>query len=230
MVIPCIDLQEGCAVQLVQGKERALTIENLSDWIDRFESFPVLQLIDLDAAMGVGNNRKLLQEIIEKRSCRVGGGIRSVKMAHRLIDLGANSIILGSAILSKTGVNLSFLKKLTSEIDRSKIILALDSREGKITTEGWKESLELTATDVIEQTDSICGGYLATYVDKEGKMEGTDLEWFKTLRKKTKLPITAAGGISSYNEIQTLSENSIDAAIGMAIYTQHLDLKRLAKM
>ena len=230
MIIPCIDLMDGKVVQLVQGREKALEGGSPDEMLEQFSAFPVIQVIDLDAAIGRGSNEAIVEYIAGRARIRVGGGVRSAEKARRLIQLGVEKVIVGTAAFTSTGPNLDFLAELKAAVSTEKILLALDSKDGRIVVKGWRESLDITAEDVIRQIEPYCGGFLCTYVDKEGMMQGTDLDWFRRLRAATPAEITAAGGVTTYEDVQALQEMNIHAALGMAIYTGRLDLGRLASM
>jgi phosphoribosylformimino-5-aminoimidazole carboxamide ribotide isomerase len=227
VVIPCIDLQGRKVVQLVQGREKALEGGSPQEMLDKFAAFPVIQVIDLDAAIGTGANEDIVEWIAARAKVRVGGGVRTPGKARRLVDLGADKVIVGTAAFGPDGPNYDFLRLLTREVDASKILLALDSKDGHIVVKGWRESTNYTAEDVIRQLEPYCGGFLCTYVDKEGMMQGTDLEWFRRLRSSTSHEITAAGGITTLDDVRVLEEMRIHSALGMAIYTGRLNLKDL---
>ena len=230
MIIPCIDLMGGAVVQLVQGREKALDAGPIEAVLEKFAAFPVIQVIDLDAAIGTGSNEHIVQQLAVQRRVRVGGGIRTVEKARRLLDCGAEKIIVGTSAFRSDGLNHEFLRELTATIPKAAILLALDSRDGRIVVKGWRDSLNISALEVIRGIEPYCGGCLCTYVDKEGMMEGTNLEWFRSLRASTSLEITAAGGITTCDEIRALQEMNVYVALGMAIYTGRLDLARLAAM
>jgi phosphoribosylformimino-5-aminoimidazole carboxamide ribotide isomerase len=227
MVIPCIDLQGRKVVQLVQGREKALEGGSPQEMLDKFAAFPVIQVIDLDAAIGTGSNEDIVEWIAAQARIRVGGGVRSAEKARRLLDLGVDRVIVGTAAFGANGPNREFLEALVEAVPADKILLALDSKDGQIVVKGWRESTNYTAEDVIRQLEPYCGGFLCTYVDKEGMMQGTDLEWFRRLRSATSHEITAAGGITTLDDVRALEDMQIHSALGMAIYTGHLDLKDL---
>ncbi len=192
MIIPCIDLQDRKVVQLVQGREKALEGGSPQEMLDKFAAFPVIQVIDLDAAIGTGSNEDIVEWIASRARIRVGGGVRTADKVSRLVALGVDRVIVGTAAFGSRGPNIEFLETLPH---KDKVILALDSKDGRIVVKGWRESTNYTAEDVIAQLEPYCGGFLCTYVDKEGMMQGTDLEWFRRLRAATGHEITAAGGI-----------------------------------
>ncbi len=230
MILPCIDLMGGNAVQLVQGKTKALDAGDPLAVLNKFDCFPCLQVIDLDAALGQGSNDDLVAEIARRKPIRVGGGVRTIRRARDLIDLGVDKIIVGTAAFSTNAVNEDFLSQMGLEIPKEKILIALDSKNGFVVIKGWRESLQITAEHAIRKLEPFCGGFLCTYVDKEGMLEGTDLDWFRKLRSITRLEITAAGGITTYDEIRALQAMNINCALGMAIYTGRLSLETLATM
>lgn len=224
MIVPCIDLMDGKVVQLIQGKEKALEGAAPLEMLTRFEGFPEIQVIDLDAALGRGENNAIIELLASRARCRVGGGVRTAERARTLVDCGAYRVIVGTAAFSNNGVNGELLSAIAAEVGRERVTIALDSKGGRIVVKGWTESIELTAEQVLAQLEPYCGSFLCTYVDKEGMLQGTDLDWFRRLRAGTASPITAAGGVTTVDEIVALNAMGIDAALGMAIYTGRLDL------
>jgi phosphoribosylformimino-5-aminoimidazole carboxamide ribotide isomerase len=230
MIIPCIDLMGGKVVQLVQGRDKALEVESVNETLEKFKPFPQIQVIDLDAAMGRGANDDLVEHLTARCEARVGGGVRTVARARQLIEQGAYRVIVGTSAFSSNGPNYDFLADLCKGVGAHRLLIALDSKDGRIVVRGWKESTTLRAEDVIASLEPYCSGFLCTYVDKEGMMQGTDLAWFERLRKATNHEITAAGGITTMDDIRVLSGFGIHCAIGMAIYTGKLDLGELAAL
>jgi phosphoribosylformimino-5-aminoimidazole carboxamide ribotide isomerase len=230
VILPCIDLMDGKVVQLVQGREKALEGDSPDEMLRKFAAFPEIQVIDLDAAMGRGSNDGLVRSIAAKAVTRVGGGVRSVERAQALVGQGARKVIVGTAAFTATGIAEPFLDALRRAVGRERLIVALDSRDGRIVVKGWRESTELTAEEVLRPLEPYCSGFLCTYVDKEGMMQGTDLAWFRRLRAATKLELTAAGGITTLDEVRALVAMDIHAALGMAIYTGRLSLEELAAL
>ena len=223
MIIPCIDLMDGKVVQLVQGRDKALEGDAPLEMLRKFAAFPEIQVIDLDAAMGRGENAALVELLAARAKCRVGGGVRTVERARKLIDSGAHRVIVGTAAFTPT------LAEIAAAVGRERVVVALDSKDSKVVVKGWREATEFTAEDVIGRLEAHCAGFLCTYVDKEGMMQGTDLAWFRRLRAATKHELTAAGGITTMEEIRELSAMGIHCALGMAIYTGRLDLAALAR-
>lgn len=230
MIIPCIDLMDGKTVQLVQGREKALEAEAPLVMLEKFAAFPVIQVIDLDAALGRGSNDEIVRQLSGEAETRVGGGVRSVERAKSVLDQGASRVIVGTAAFRSDGVNEAFLGELRDAVGAERVLLALDSKGGRIVVKGWQEALSLTAEQVLRQLEPYCGGFLCTYVDKEGMLDGTDLDWYRSLREATRHEITAAGGITTLDEIEALNELGIHSALGMAVYTGRLDLAELAKL
>jgi phosphoribosylformimino-5-aminoimidazole carboxamide ribotide isomerase len=230
MIIPCIDLMGGKVVQLVQGREKALEGDSPEEMLRRFAAFPQIQVIDLDAAIGTGSNDELVKQVASHAVCRVGGGVRSVERAQTLIEQGAFKVIVGTSAFNSKGPNHDFLESLAGAIGRDRIIIALDSKSGMIVIKGWRESMNFSAEQVAKQLEPYCSGFLCTYVDKEGMLQGTDLDWFRRLRNSTNNEITAAGGITTLEDVRALLAMDVNAALGMAIYTGRLDLSQLAEI
>jgi phosphoribosylformimino-5-aminoimidazole carboxamide ribonucleotide (ProFAR) isomerase len=221
---------DGKVVQLVQGKEKALEGDEPLVMLARFAGFPEIQVIDLDAAMGRGANDELVELLAGRARCRVGGGVRSAERARTLVGQGAAQVIVGTAAFTASGINRAVLEEIGAAVGREKILVALDSLGGKIVVKGWQEATNLTAIEVIQQLEPYCGGFLCTYVDKEGMMQGTDLDWFRSLRAATTLPITAAGGITTLDDVRALKAMNVYSALGMAIYTGRLALEDLRQL
>jgi len=224
VLIPCIDLQGGQAVQLVNGRRRELAIADVLGLLKRFQSYEWLHVIDLDAAMRTGHNNVLVRELClrgtqdHKMKVRVGGGIRTVKRAEMLVKLGARQVIVGSAAFRNSRPNVRFLKRLASRVGKKHVLIALDTVRGRIASKGWRKSLGIAPDEVMDELAPYCSGFLCTDIDREGTMRGANLEWFRALRAASKLPIVAAGGISTTREIRALEKLSMDAAVGMALY------------
>jgi len=228
VLIPCIDLQRGKAVQLVHGRKRELAVADVFSLLEKFKKYRWLHIIDLDAAMGTGTNEELVRQLCKKAKknyrikVRVGGGIRDARRAQEIAGWGAQQMIVGSAAFTNGKVNTRFLKRLTNQVSRRRIIIALDTCKGKITTHGWRRKLSLQAENVMPQLEVFCAGFLCTDVDREGTMKGGNLEWFRQLRRATTRPIIAAGGITTRREVAILEKMGMDAAVGMAIYKNRL--------
>ena len=220
MIIPCIDLQNGKAVQLVRGRKLALSVDDVLGLLERFRDYPVLHVIDLDAAIGTGSNGRWIKILSHraKMEIRVGGGIRTVARAKKILTWGADKIIVGSAAFRGGEIAHDFLRELSTRVGRKNVILALDTERGQIVVRGWRQRLKLRPADVIPQLEPYCSGFLCTVVDNEGTMKGTDLRLFRKLRRVTTKPITAAGGIRSHKEVRALEKLGMHAAVGMALY------------
>ena len=223
MIIPCIDLMAGKVVQLIQGREKALELDSPLAMLEKFAAFPEIQVIDLDAAIGSGSNDALVELLARRAKCRIGGGVRSPDRARALVDQGAYKVIVGTAAF-----NRPLLEQISSAVGTERVVVALDSKGGHIVIEGWRQATTVTAEQMVHELEPYCSGFLCTYVDKEGMMQGTDLEWFRRLRSATAMEITAAGGITTMEDIQSLHALGIHSAVGMAIYTGRLDLAVLA--
>jgi phosphoribosylformimino-5-aminoimidazole carboxamide ribotide isomerase len=228
MIIPCIDLMDGKVVQLVQGREKALEGAAPLEMVRRFAAFPEIQVIDLDAAIGKGSNDELVRLLAASAATRVGGGVRTAARARALVEQGARKVIVGTAAFRGDGVDHEFLAAAAAAAGRERLVVALDSMHGRIVVKGWREATNLTAEEVLQQLEPYCSGFLCTYVDKEGMLQGTDLDWFRRLRAATELELTAAGGITTIDEVKALSAMNVNAALGMAIYTGRLSLEELA--
>ena len=218
MLIPSIDLMGGKIVQLVQGSKKALEFDDPQEWIDRFRKYPLVQLIDLDAALGRGHNRDLVRDIARQLPCQVGGGIRTIEAAEETLSTGANKIIMGSSLISNGAVNSNFARELSSQLGAEKLVFAIDSRTGRVAIQGWQELTSITAMEMIRALDPFCSAFLYTHIDTEGLLQGLPLDAVRELRAATSRQFIAAGGIRSQEEIDTLHALRIDAVVGMAIY------------
>jgi phosphoribosylformimino-5-aminoimidazole carboxamide ribotide isomerase len=230
MIFPCIDLMDGKVVQLVQGREKALEGDSPEEMLRKFAGFPEIQVIDLDAAMGRGSNDDLVRMLASKAATRVGGGVRDAARARALVEQGARKVIVGTSAFTKTGVNEGLLSEIRDAIGRERLIVAVDSKGGHIVVKGWQEATALTAESMLGALEPFCSGFLCTYVDKEGMMQGTDLDWFQRLRNATSLELTAAGGITTYDDVRALLGMGVHAALGMAVYTGKLELAALRNL
>jgi phosphoribosylformimino-5-aminoimidazole carboxamide ribotide isomerase len=231
MLIPSIDLQKGRIVQLVQGEKLALESHDVDGWIERFATFPRIQLIDLDAAMGMGTNDHLVRRIAARLPCRVGGGVRSVGRAEELIAAGAQAVIVGSAFFDVRRpadqggiIKHDFARALRDTIGSERVIGAVDAKAGRVVIHGWRTALPITPADAVRELERYCGEFLYTHVDKEGLMQGTDIDAIKAVAAATSAKITAAGGITTQAEVDALDRLGIDAVVGMAIYTGALKI------
>lgn len=224
MLIPSIDLQAGSVVQLVQGERLAIKDDDVFAWVRRFARFPKVQVIDLDAAMGAGDNLSLVKRIAASLACRVGGGIRSAARAGEVLAAGAQQVIVGSALFKNGRPDLAFAASLAEAAGRERLIAAVDSRNGRVVIHGWKTALDLSAVDAVRALEPYCDEFLYTHVDTEGLMAGTNLAAIREVRDATSRRVTAAGGITTREEIDELDALGVDAVVGMAIYTGTLDI------
>ena len=223
MLIPAIDLKDGAVVQLVQGERLAIRDDDVFRWVKRFEKCPKVQVIDLDAAMGSGDNLALVRQIAGALSCRVGGGVRTIGRAREILGAGAQQVIAGSSLFKDGRPDRDFAKALADAIGADRVIAAVDSRGGQVVIHGWKTALPLTAVEAVQALEPFCGEFLYTHVDKEGLMEGTNLDAILEVRRATAHRLTAAGGITTQKEIDFLDEHGVDAVVGMALYTGRLE-------
>jgi phosphoribosylformimino-5-aminoimidazole carboxamide ribotide isomerase len=219
MLIPSIDLMGGKIVQLVQGEKKALEFADIDRWIQRFRAYPLVQLIDLDAAMGRGDNRSLITEIVSQLPCQVGGGIRSVESAAAMIATGAKRVIIGSALFDGDEVNRKFAQELKSKIGEQQLVFAVDSKHGFVAVHGWRKTLKLTAAEAIGKLEPFCAAFLYTHIDTEGLLTGFPIERALELRKLTTRQLIVAGGIRALEEVSSLNKVGVDAVAGMAIYS-----------
>ena len=226
MLIPSIDLQDGHVVQLVQGEKLAIECADPEPWIEKFSHFPRVQLIDLDAARGRGDNSPMLTSICHRLPCRVGGGIRSVERASAVLAAGAHAVIVSSSLFREGIVDLGFARSLAEAVGADRIIAAVDSKGGRVAIHGWKTILPITAVEAVRALEPYCTEFLYTHVDTEGLMQGTDMEAIRAVRDATNRRLTAAGGITTWEEIDRLHSEGVDAVVGMAIYTGQLPLAR----
>jgi phosphoribosylformimino-5-aminoimidazole carboxamide ribotide isomerase len=225
MLIPSIDLRNGKVVQLVQGERLAVEDADLDKWLARFAAFPKLQLIDLDAAIGTGQNDALVSYVCAARPCRVGGGIRTIARAREVLAQGATHAIVGSALFKDGAPDLDFARRLVAAVGRDHVIAAIDSRGGRVAVRGWRESVPLAPDEAARALEPYCAEFLYTIVESEGMMQGIDMEAVRAVRNATSRRVVAAGGITSRDEIDTLDEMGVDAVVGMAIYTGRLSLR-----
>lgn len=209
MIIPSIDLMNGKAVQLRQGKEKVLEREDIENLAKEFGKYGEIAVIDLDAAMGKGDNEEVIKKICKVAKCRVGGGIRTIEKAKKMLAIGAKKIIIGTAASEE------FLSKLPKD----KVLLAIDAKNGKISQKGWTEEIDETPIDFVKRFDNLCSGYLYTIVENEGMMQGTKIDEIKKVREITKNEVVAAGGISTIEEIVELEKMNVSSQLGMSIYT-----------
>jgi phosphoribosylformimino-5-aminoimidazole carboxamide ribotide isomerase len=226
MLIPSIDLMGGRIVQLVQGEKLRLAFDDFEYWIDRFSKYPLVQLIDLDAAMRQGNNTDLVAQICKRLPCQVGGGISTVERAKSVLVAGAKRVIVGSSFFKEEqgigSVNIPFAAELSESIGPAQIVAGIDSRNGKIAIKGWKAQVDLTPDDAIAALEPYVAAYLYTHIEGEGLMQGFPLEIAERLRQLSQRQLIVAGGIKSQDEIDSLASINVDCVAGMAVYTNLL--------
>jgi len=219
MLIPPIDLMHGKIVQLQQGEKTMLEITDFEPWLKKFEKYKLVQVIDLDAAKGAGENTAPIAEFCKRMKCQVGGGIRSIADAQRALGVGAKRVIFGSALFTEDTVNLEFAEEAAKTLGAEKLVFAVDSRAGKVVTQGWRKSINVTPEDAIKLLEPYCEAFLYTHVDLEGMMSGFPMNIARDLRETTKKHLIVAGGIKSMDEVSQLDTMDIDAVVGMAVYT-----------
>jgi phosphoribosylformimino-5-aminoimidazole carboxamide ribotide isomerase len=223
MLIPSIDLMGGRIVQLVQGEKLKLAFDDFEYWIERFSSYPMVQLIDLDAAMRQGDNAALIEKIAKRLPCQVGGGIAGVERAKQLLDAGARRVIFGSALFSGSHnagiVNVALARTIQEEIGTAQFVASIDTKQGQVAVKGWKEQAGLTPQQAIATLNPYCGAFLYTHVDTEGTMQGFPMAIARELRGLTERQLIVAGGIREQAEIDILHQMRVDAVAGMAVYT-----------
>jgi phosphoribosylformimino-5-aminoimidazole carboxamide ribotide isomerase len=216
----------GHVVQLQQGERLAIESDDIDGWIGRFADFPLVQLIDLDAAMGRPANDDLVRRVAAELPCQVGGGVRSIERAQELLAAGARRVILGSSLFNERGVNRARAEAFAEELNPDQLVGAIDSRGGRVVIHGWKTPIPVTPEEAARTLENYVGAFLYTHVDTEGMMTGLDLDAVKSVQAATKRRLIAAGGIRSREEIDALDKLGIDAVVGMAIYTGAIDISK----
>jgi phosphoribosylformimino-5-aminoimidazole carboxamide ribotide isomerase len=210
-------------VQLVQGEKLRLAFDDFEYWIEKFSRFPLVQLIDLDAAMRQGENSALVEQIAKRLPVQAGGGIHTVERARQVLEAGAKRVIIGSALFSAEGtVNTEFAAKLAAGVGAERVVAGIDTKNGRIAVKGWKAQVELTPDEAIPQLEQYAAAFLYTHVDTEGTMRGFPSDVAARLRKLTKKQLIVAGGIRSQQEVDALDALGADAVVGMAVYTELL--------
>lgn len=227
MLIPSIDFQSGRLVQLVQGDRLAIASDDLDGWLLKFAPFPLIQVIDLDAAMGTGDNQALVQYVCERRACQVGGGVRSIARARSLLDAGATRVILGSSLFTETGIVVERARAFHDALGLDALVAAVDSRGGRVTIHGWKTDTTITPTEAVAALSPFVGAFLYTHVDTEGTMSGLNLDAVQRVQQATTRRVIAAGGIRAQHEVDVLDGLGIDAVVGMALYSGTMALPDL---
>ena len=218
MLIPSIDLMGGKIVQLAQGSKKILESDDFQQWVDRFSKYPLVQLIDLDAAMGHGDNVDLVREMAGQLPCQIGGGIRSVEAALATLNLGARRVILGSSLISEGAIDTAFAERAATQVGVERLVFAVDSRGGRVAVRGWQEVTDTTPIEMIRTLEPFCSGFLYTHIDTEGLLKGIPLDVVRDLRRATSRQLIAAGGIRNQAEVDELDALGVDSVVGMAIY------------
>ena len=226
MLIPSIDLMGGQIVQLVQGETLKLAFDDFEYWIERFAGYPLVQLIDLDAAMRQGENRKLIEMICGRLPCQVGGGLKTAEDGQALLDAGAKRVIYGSSLFGGDEaarrhkvIRLEFAEGLKKALGEDSLCFSVDTKAGKVAVRGWKESVDLTAEEAMTWLEDCCGAFLYTHVDTEGTMRGFPVDVAAVLRATTAKQVIVAGGIKERAEVEALDAMGVDAVAGMAVYS-----------
>src|ERR1700733_14433830 len=225
MLIPSIDLMGGKIVQLVQGERKALESENFEEWIARFSAVSLVPLIDLDAAIGTGNNRTLIHEFSKRLPCQVGGGLRSVRDAEEMLATGALRVILGSALIREGAPDAAFAEEAARAVGPEKLVFAIDSKQGRVAIRGRREVTAVTPVEMMAALENWCGAFLYTHIDTEGLMGGMPLDTVRQLREATRRQLIVAGGITTSEEVAQMDAMKVDAVVGMAIYTGKMRLE-----
>ena len=223
MLIPSIDLMGGRIVQLERGEELRLAFDDFDYWIARFAAYPLVQLIDLDAAKRVGDNRALVAQIARRLPVQVGGGIRTAEQAQQILDAGARRVIFGSALFREERVDVDAAAAISASIGAPQFVAGIDTKAGRIAVRGWRDQVNLTPAQAIAALEPYCGAFLYTHIDTEGTLRGFPLEAARALRPLTERPLIVAGGIRERAEIDALDAMGIDAVAGMAVYSGLLD-------
>jgi phosphoribosylformimino-5-aminoimidazole carboxamide ribotide isomerase len=218
MLIPSIDLMGGKIVQLVQGKKKVLEFDDFDTWVERFSRYPLVQLIDLDAAIGSGDNIELVRELARKLPCQVGGGLRSVAAAQGALAAGAQRVILGSALFREDRPDTEFAERLAAAVGANRLVFALDAIDGRVAIHGWRRVTAVTPLEMVLALETWCDGFLYTHVDTEGSLQGFPQDVIRPMRQATGRQLIAAGGIRTQKEIDELDAIGVDAVVGMAIY------------
>lgn len=219
MLIPSIDLMGGRIVQLEQGEKLRLAFDDFEPWIERFSLYPLVQLIDLDAAKRVGDNRTVVEQIARRLPVQVGGGVRTADQARILLDAGAQRVILGSALFREEGVDTEAAASLSAAIGPQAFVAGIDTKGGRIAVRGWREQVHVTPAEAIAALEPWCGAFLYTHVDTEGTLSGFPMDAARSLRSLTNRQLIVAGGIRSRGEIDLLEAMGVDAVVGMAVYS-----------
>ncbi len=219
MLIPCIDVMKGKVVQLIRGEKKAIELDDPEPWLCRFEKYPLIHVVDLDAAMGHGSNRAFIARLLNRLPCQVGGGVRSLADAKDLLAIGAKRVVVGSALVANGGIDTDFAQSLALAFGTERLAFAVDSKNGALAIRGWKETVSITSREAVHKLDNFCSAFLYTNVNNEGLLKGFPIEEAQTLRVATKKQLIVGGGINSAHQIAQLDAMGVDSIAGMAIYT-----------
>jgi phosphoribosyl-ATP pyrophosphohydrolase len=215
MIVPSIDVMNGRAVQLRQGREFGL---DGGDPLERLEEFALageVAVVDLDAALGRGSNRAVIEAMVRRCRCRVGGGVRDVATALAWLDAGAAQVVIGTAATPE----------VLRELPRERVIAAVDARRGELVVNGWRSRTGRNVLEVVRSLAPYVSGFLLTQVEREGEMAGFDETLVRrVIQAAHGARVTAAGGITTADEIAALDRWGADAQVGMALYTGRLSL------
>ena len=222
MLIPSIDLMGGKIVQLVQGEKKALEFDDFEPWLERFAKYPLVQIIDLDAAIGQGENRQVVRSLLRRLPCQVGGGIRTAERAREMLADGALRVIIGSSLIKDGSIQSMFAEQLAGQVGADELVFAVDSKGGKVAIRGWRQLTDISAAQMIRALEPWCSGFLYTHIDTEGLLLGMPLDVVSELRSVTSKRLIVAGGIRTQEEVDRLDVMGVDAVVGMAIYLELL--------
>ena len=220
MLIPSIDLMGGKIVQLVQGEKKALEFDDFEPWVERFSRYPLVQLIDLDAAIGTTNNLPLVRSLMRRLPCQVGGGIRTPEKAQEMLEEGARRVVVGSSLIKDGGIDTAFAERLARNVGADKLVFAADSKGGKVAIRGWRQLTDISTLQMVRALESWCCAFLYTNIDTEGLLQGMPLDIVSELRNATKRQLIVAGGVKTEEEVDRLHAMGVDAVVGMAIYLE----------
>jgi len=224
MIIPSIDLSRGKAVQLRQGREKVIERDDPLALAAEFDRYGEVAVVDLDAAIGQGDNEPLVRELCAIAECRVGGGVRSVEKAVQLVGAGAQKVIVGTKAFTAAGVDEVFLGELSQAVGRERVVVAIDAYQGELVTRGWRHRTGIRVLDVVEALHPYAGELLFTSVEHEGLMRGTDLALVQQVTERARVPVTVAGGIGSPEDVAQVSALNAHVQLGMAIYSGAMTL------
>jgi phosphoribosyl-ATP pyrophosphohydrolase len=215
VIVPSVDLEGGRCVQLVSGEELAIDAGDPMPIAERFSAAGEIAVIDLDAAKGTGTNRVLVEALVDRFDCRVGGGIRDAATAQMWLDRGAAMVIIGTAATPE----------LLGSLPRDRVMAALDTKHGEVVVEGWRAGTGQALASRMETLKPFVGGFLLTVVEREGRMEGVDLSFVReAVELADPVRVTVAGGVTTPEEIAEIDRLGADCQVGMALYTGRLGL------